>query len=75
MQGPVKVELVLPAHLRGIHAEPVTIAADQSSAEVSLRFTAEAKGPFNGRVVLRATLIEKGEPVVAEAALSLVPPR
>jgi hypothetical protein len=75
MQGPVKVELVLPAHLRGIHAEPVTIAADKSSAEVSLRFNAEAKGRFNGCVVLRATLMENGEPVVAEAPLSLVPLR
>jgi hypothetical protein len=75
MEGPVKVELVLSAHVHGIHAEPVTIAADKSTAEVAVRFAVDAKVPFDCRAVLRATLLEKGDPVVAESSLAILPSR
>jgi hypothetical protein len=71
LQGAVKLELVVPEHWRGIAAEPVTITADQNSGRFSLRFAADARGPFNMPVILRATLDEKGAPVVAETLLTL----
>ncbi|MBL8793649.1 MAG: PPC domain-containing protein [Planctomycetia bacterium] len=71
LQGTVKLELVLPAHWRGISAEPVTIAADQTSARFTVRFAADARGPFNMPATVRATLTEKGLPIVAETQLTL----
>jgi hypothetical protein len=32
LTGQVKLERVLPAHLRGVSAEPVTVAADEGGA-------------------------------------------
>lgn len=73
LTGPVKLELLLLAHARGIVAEPVVIAADQSRGTLTLRFAADAVGPFAASVVLRATLTDATGPVVAEAKLELVP--
>jgi hypothetical protein len=75
LQGTVKVEVVLPSHVQGIEAEPVTIAADQSSGEMKLHFKGDGKAALPGRVVLRATLMEKGEPVVAEMGVAVVAER
>src|SRR5207245_7387833 len=75
LQGPVKVELVLPAHLRGIEAEALTIPADQTKGELKLRFSGDTKGAINSRALLRATLADKGEPVIAEASLIILPAR
>lgn len=71
LEGPVKLELAIPEHLRGIVADPVTLAADQSSASLTIRFSADARGPFNLPLVIRATLVENGQPVMAETPLSL----
>ena len=45
--GPAKVELVLPPHVHGVRADPVSIAADQSSAIFTIRFDRDRPGPFN----------------------------
>jgi hypothetical protein len=73
LTGPVKVELVLPAHLHGVTAEPVVVAADQSAATLTLHFAADGVGPFNMPLTVRATLNDAGGPVVAEAKLEVVP--
>jgi hypothetical protein len=70
--GPVKVELVAPAHVRGPRAEPVVVPADRSEGRLALRFGAGPLGPFNMPVLVRATLLEGGAPVVAEARLEIV---
>jgi hypothetical protein len=72
--GPAKVELIVPAHLRDIAAEVLEIPANQSEATVSLRF-GSAPGPCNMPIVLRATIMEKGKPVVAETELDLLQAR
>jgi hypothetical protein len=72
LSGPVRLELVLPEHVRGVTAEPVTIAADQLRGTLALRFAADA-GPFNVPAVVRATLADAVGPVVAETKVELVP--
>jgi hypothetical protein len=73
LEGPVKLELILADHVRGVSAEPVVLAADQSRATLTLRFDKDAAGPFNLLAVLRATLTDKGGPVLAETKLEIVP--
>jgi hypothetical protein len=73
LAGPVKLELIRPEHIRGIRAEPVVIAADQSQATFTLHFAADKLGPFNMPVVLRATLSDTAGPAIAEAKVEIVP--
>jgi hypothetical protein len=73
LQGPAKLELLIAEHLRGIVADPVAVPADQSSAVFPIRFTADLRGPFNVPLVIRATVLEKGEPIVAETKVGLLP--
>jgi hypothetical protein len=72
LTGPVKVDLVLPAHVRGVRAEPLQLSADQSQGELKLHFDRNP-GPFNMPLVVRATLPGASGPVVAEARLEVVP--
>jgi hypothetical protein len=70
--GPVRLELLLPAHVRGVAAEPLLIPADRSRGTLTLRFANGACGPFIAPAVLRATLAEAGGPVIAETKLEIV---
>ena len=70
LAGPIKVELIAPQHLHGVTAEPVVVPADQSAGVLTLHF-ADAPGPFNMPLTVRATLTD-GDPVVAEAKLEVV---
>jgi hypothetical protein len=72
LNGPVKVELVLPGHLHGVSAEAVVVPADQSAGTLTFRFN-DAPGPFNMPLTVRATLTDGGDPAVAEAKLEVVP--
>jgi hypothetical protein len=72
LQGPVKVELVASPQTRGITTTAATIAADQGKGTITLRIPAELRGSFRVPLVLRATLTEKGEPVVAETKLEVL---
>jgi len=71
--GPVKVELVLPAHLRSLVADPIVVPANQENGSLSIHFPAHLPGPFNAPVVLRATIMERGEPVVAGTNVDIQP--
>jgi len=73
LAGPVKVELVVAAHLRGVAADPVEVRAEDDRATLTIHFAAEGCGPFNMPIVIRATLLDKGEPVVAETTLEVLP--
>jgi hypothetical protein len=75
LTGAVRLELVLPAHIRGISATPVDVAADKSAADLAIRFGADAPGPFNMPVVIRATIMDRGEPIVAETPLEILAKR
>jgi hypothetical protein len=70
--GPVRLELLVPEHVRGLSAEPVVLPADQSRGDFTLRFAAGPLGPFNVPLVLRATLTTAAGPVIAETKLEVV---
>jgi hypothetical protein len=72
LQGPATVEVVIPKQTRGLIVDPVTVPADQTRALVHLRFTGDKVGPFNQAVVVQATMMEKGQPVVAAAKVEIV---
>lgn len=70
---PVRVELIAAPHIRGVTAEAVTLAADQTTITLAIRFAREAPGPFNMPLVVRATAMKgENDPVVAEAKLEVV---
>jgi hypothetical protein len=73
IQGPVRLELVLPAHLKGISADPATIAADQGDGVLTIRCSGKLSASFNLPVTIRATLMHAGEPLTAEAKVDIQP--
>ncbi|MGH7223903.1 MAG: hypothetical protein ACRELF_11785, partial [Gemmataceae bacterium] len=72
LAGPVKLELIRPEHMRGIHAASVIVAANRARATFTLRFADDKLGPFNMPVVLRATLLDDANPAIAEAKVEIV---
>jgi hypothetical protein len=70
LTGPVKVELIAPARVRGLAADPAVVAADQTRGTLILRWGDRA-GPLNGRMVIRATIDGPDGAAVAEAKLEV----
>src|SRR6185436_5303451 len=50
---PIRLELVIPAHIKGVSADPIEVSTDQASASLTIRF-ATACGPFNMPLLIRA---------------------
>jgi len=73
LRGPVKVELVPAAHLRSLSTDPIIVPANQDDGSLPIHFPAHLPGPFNAPVVLRATIMDRGEPVVAETNVDIQP--
>jgi hypothetical protein len=71
IQGSVKIQAMIPTHMRGIVSDAVVIPAGRSSADLPIRFAADMHSPCNAPLVIRATALERGEPVVAEAKVDL----
>jgi hypothetical protein len=74
LKGAVKVEVIVPAHMTGIQAEPITVAGDKNAGTLAIRFPAKL-GPMNAPLVIRATATENGKPVIAEAKLEVLADR
>jgi hypothetical protein len=70
-EGPVRVELFVPAHVKGVVAPPVEIAAAATTGTLTIRFEGDRPGPFNGPLTVRAILTGKSGPLTAEAKLDL----
>jgi hypothetical protein len=73
LKGEVKVELIVASHLHGISAGSVTVPPDKSECPLMVRFAPTFNGPFNAPLLVRATVLENGKPVVGEARLELLP--
>jgi hypothetical protein len=73
LRGGVKVELIMPAHIRGVSAEPVTISADDTRGILTIRFANPVQGTFTMPLVIRATLLDRGQPLVAETRVEVLP--
>jgi hypothetical protein len=73
LRGPAKLELILPSHIRSISADSALIAADETTTKLLIHFASSLRGPFNTPLVIRATILDKGEPVVAETKVAVQP--
>jgi hypothetical protein len=67
----VKVELIVPRHMRDIAAESVTVAAGAEQVTLVLRLGSQP-GPLNMPLVIRVTGERGGDPITAETPLELV---
>jgi hypothetical protein len=72
LKGSVRVELLVPPHVRGVRAEALTIAADKEDGQLSIHFTPGPLGPFNMPLTVRATLTDNGRPVIAETKVEFL---
>lgn len=72
LNGPVQLKANLPEHWHGVQVDQVSIPANQSAATVTLRFATDARGPFSSPLIIRATLLEHGDLITAEAKLELI---
>ena len=68
--SPVKLELIIPKHIRDISAEPVTLPAGTDSGQLRLRLGA-SPGPFNMPLRIRATAEREGQPIIGESEIEL----
>jgi hypothetical protein len=73
VEGPVELELVTPGHQRGLNAAKVTIVAKDARGQLIVTCADKLNGPFNMPVIVRATLRQNGEPIVAEVKLDVQP--
>lgn len=69
--APLKLELVVPPHMKDIAADPVEVAPAQSRAVLVLRF-GKTPGPFNMPLLLRATALQGTSPLVGESPIEIV---
>lgn len=72
--GPVKLELIVPKHISGVSAEPVTIEEGQERGVLKVNFGPNS-GPFNMPLVARVSAVYRNGPVVNEAKISVAPVR
>jgi hypothetical protein len=70
-----RVELVVPKHIQGVHAEPFVIAAGQTSGLLKIRYGKDAHGPFNMPLTVRATVLVNEQPYTAEQKFEIFAPR
>jgi hypothetical protein len=75
LDGLVKVELIIPAHIHSPSGSAIEIPSDQTKGTLSLRFAAGSVEPYNMPVTIRATLLHKGEPITAETKLEIIAAR
>lgn len=71
VEGPVRLELLVPDHVRGATAGAVEVPAAQSTGTLMLRFAGDKPGPFNAPLIVRATLTGTSGPITAEAKLDV----
>ena len=76
LAGKIRLDLIVPPHVKDIASDPATIPADASTGILRVK-CGQNPGPFNMPLVVRATLIHPatGDAVVAETKLELVPRR
>jgi hypothetical protein len=71
IRGDVRLELVIPAHMRGLKCEPVTVPADSEAGTLTLQFSEAVPGPFNMPLTVRATTGSGVQQHFTEATLTI----
>ncbi|MCA9041093.1 MAG: PPC domain-containing protein [Planctomycetaceae bacterium] len=73
LKGPVTVTLKLPAHVKGISADPIEIAAEETTGELVIQVEEGQVGPFNMPIMLEATMQDENDlKVIAQTELPFV---
>ena len=75
LRGAVKLELIVPRHIRGVTVEPVMVPAEKDAGELRFRFAVGPLGPFNMPLLVRATVLDGTRPVIGEAKVEIVSER
>jgi hypothetical protein len=73
IKGEAKLDLIVPRGVSGISAESVKVLQTAENGSLTLKFAADALGPFPSPVAVRVTVLDAGKPVIAERKLELVP--
>jgi hypothetical protein len=72
--GPVTIELILPAHFQAVKAPSIVVDSGKSRGALEIQFGSSSV-PFNMPVVIRATTLDaNGDDVIADTKLELVLP-
>jgi len=66
LAGPVTLTLIAPPDMTAVRAETVTIPADSSEGKIVLRFADKVPAAWPMPLLVRATLMDKTDPVIAE---------
>jgi hypothetical protein len=72
VHGSVEVRIIAPAHLSGVTADTVKVPASTDSAMLVLHFDPQFHDPCNAPLLIRATAIHNGDPIVAETKVELL---
>jgi hypothetical protein len=72
LTGAAEIEVVMPAHFKGVTAPRVELPAGANEGKLRIRFARDA-GPFNAPLLIRAVVKDRDLPVTAETKLELVP--
>ena len=67
---PVRLELIVPKHMRDISAEAVTLPAGTDNGQLRIRLGA-TPGPFNMPLRIRATAEKDAAPIIGESEIEL----
>ena len=72
LSGDVKVEIVMPNHLKGVSATPVSVSSEENNGVIQIRFADTENIVVNAPVVLRATIRDEDGMHTAEDKIDLV---
>lgn len=72
LSGDVKVEIVMPNHLKGVSAIPVSVSSKENNGVIQIRFADTGNIVVNAPVVLRATIRDEDGMHTAEDKIDLV---
>jgi hypothetical protein len=75
LDGAATIDVEIPANLKGVEKAHLELPGTAAEGKLKIRFSKDAKGPFNSPLTVRAVVKEKGRPVTSEAKLELVPAR
>lgn len=75
LKGSVTVELILPNHIKGLRGDRVTLKKEETLGRMVVHCAEPLPGPINMPLVLRATLVYDGRPVIAEVKCDAVTAR
>jgi hypothetical protein len=71
IRGDVRLELIIPAHMRGLKCEPVTVPSNRGAGTLTLQFSEDVPGPFNMPLTVRATTGSGVQQHFTEAKLTI----